>query len=1156
MKKIAITALGMGLSIAFAQGQSFVPNVIPPSPNAAALGKYVDQPVSLYTGLPSIGVPIYELQSNVATGPISLSYHAAGNKVGDIASWVGLGWSLNAGGVITRSVKGLPDEDVSQGFWANRTKYAAYGTNPNKFNFSAVPNATTWQSDIVQLAEGATDFEQDVFMVNALGRSYKLLFKADGKIVTIPQSDVKITLKNDFGNIWQWEIVLEDGTILNFGEATALVNTKFDYREAVIADGSNIASSWYLRSITKPSSSTESVLFSYIRSNNTYYDSGFSESDAIKVEDQGVNIIHTASQIKAQVRKSSILQLNKISSINTEVIFEQDINLRQDLDSTFALKQIKVMAKGVSVPVEVFRFNYGYSTAPQGGKEYNPQNKASFSKRLKLTSFEKWGNGTSTTPQSWVFEYNPTLLPSRRSFAMDNFGYFNGAITNSSLLPPYYLNINNSVLSSLSKVPIGFFPPNHDFSANKEMDATALKAEILTKVILPTKGYTVYSYEPNVITVNNTKVQNNSSSVNISSASSPVVLTKQITFSTSQKQYAKILIGGTVNQNYLNKFADVVNTIPLVSAVLRNANNEVLWARTFKKGELVNSTTISETKYLNLSTVGNFTLTLSVKNPENVAVALDDFSVYCEVNYQTELPVAPRDEYVGGLRIANISSYDGPDKKIEQNFKYEEPLVLNSISTEDFIENTTEYVLIGPAAGSLSNPISVLDKLSTSTISLILTVGNGISISNEANHYVLKETSFTNVAEQTTVKKFDVFRRNSASLAFLGAIQGGTVGYGKVTMTNGPLTATLGKTVSYFMNVPDSSPSDPKLMPYITPDSRESLRGLLTKQQDFNANSQVVKEIENKYNYITSVSIEVIKAQKKVKYLDCGIAPYGQGCCLSTVGFCDVAYSLFSITSLQVNKVSTVQKIFDLNGQNPVVSASNFYYSNITNPNNGGLYTALVKTASNQSESVTTSNPPDSLFLYRFNRQKEIILKYTFDFTDAMSQQMVAKNMIASPLEEQTQLRKGIGTNPSIIVIQWKRTNFNIFNNLFILPSTVQTKFASSPIPITEVTFNTYDASGNLLSYTERNGITTNLGYFGVADIGKVNLVKSKTIGVGTTLAQTTSIDYYPLIGLKQSTSANGLTTSYQYDNFNRLIAIRDPNNNLVKSYSYNYRNQ
>jgi hypothetical protein len=39
------------------------PKVVPPSPNAAALGKYGGIPVSAYTGVPDISISLYQIAS-------------------------------------------------------------------------------------------------------------------------------------------------------------------------------------------------------------------------------------------------------------------------------------------------------------------------------------------------------------------------------------------------------------------------------------------------------------------------------------------------------------------------------------------------------------------------------------------------------------------------------------------------------------------------------------------------------------------------------------------------------------------------------------------------------------------------------------------------------------------------------------------------------------------------------------------------------------------------------------------------------------------------------------------------------------------------------------------------------------------------------------
>lgn len=66
--------------------------------------------VNEFTGQFTYNLPIMEVPGpNGSSYPITLTYHSGGGLEDD-ASWVGHGWSLNAG-AINRSVRGLPDDD-------------------------------------------------------------------------------------------------------------------------------------------------------------------------------------------------------------------------------------------------------------------------------------------------------------------------------------------------------------------------------------------------------------------------------------------------------------------------------------------------------------------------------------------------------------------------------------------------------------------------------------------------------------------------------------------------------------------------------------------------------------------------------------------------------------------------------------------------------------------------------------------------------------------------------------------------------------------------------------------------------------------------------------------------------------------------------------
>jgi hypothetical protein len=80
------------------------------TPNASALNKFEDIPVDLFTGTPGINVPLLNVVYNTVNVPVALSYNAGGIRVSEQPGVAGLGWSLVAGGQITRKVNGMQDE--------------------------------------------------------------------------------------------------------------------------------------------------------------------------------------------------------------------------------------------------------------------------------------------------------------------------------------------------------------------------------------------------------------------------------------------------------------------------------------------------------------------------------------------------------------------------------------------------------------------------------------------------------------------------------------------------------------------------------------------------------------------------------------------------------------------------------------------------------------------------------------------------------------------------------------------------------------------------------------------------------------------------------------------------------------------------------------
>ena len=88
-----------------------LPQVVPPSPTVANLMAFEEVPINYYTGQPNITLPLFSkaLGDGLSVN-IALQYHTSGTKIDNISGWTGTGWSLVAGGSISRTVRGVPDE--------------------------------------------------------------------------------------------------------------------------------------------------------------------------------------------------------------------------------------------------------------------------------------------------------------------------------------------------------------------------------------------------------------------------------------------------------------------------------------------------------------------------------------------------------------------------------------------------------------------------------------------------------------------------------------------------------------------------------------------------------------------------------------------------------------------------------------------------------------------------------------------------------------------------------------------------------------------------------------------------------------------------------------------------------------------------------------
>ncbi len=455
------------------QISKLVPKPAQQSPNVAAIQKYGDFNVNLYTGIPDISIPLFEIQSGEITVPIVLSYHAGGIRYTDRASWVGLGWSVQVGGQITRTIQGKPDESS---FLAGTNNYAV-----DTYDFC---NNFYYKE---HTASGSNDREPDLFSYSFPGASGRFVLRQGGlPPLLFPESAIQVTRNPNY-----YDITDTKGMMYRFGsDWTGGYNAK----ESMSAfSGSGTTSgvvTWYLQEIKSPNTD-DYVTF-------RYQDVG---SFIVNEIESNISLMDNCA-----TSNSSVLPCTSYSPVTT-LVSTSNSSTQMGIDSImFNTGKVKFItgASRTDVPggsslkrlskIEVYsKVNNSYVLL----KSFTFLNSGNFKlavnnadARLKLDGLEI-RDGSNTLINKYGFTYNTTTFSwdqAEGSFRRDLFGFYNGKATNTNLIPKETVQYRAQSFHAPTDLDIG--------GADRSTDTTFYKEGILKRITFPTGGYTEFQFEP------------------------------------------------------------------------------------------------------------------------------------------------------------------------------------------------------------------------------------------------------------------------------------------------------------------------------------------------------------------------------------------------------------------------------------------------------------------------------------------------------------------------------------------------------------------------------------------------------------------------------------------------------------------------------------
>lgn len=671
----ALCLVLMALCSVMASGQTLeydaeFPPYTPKSPTAYAFAKYVDYPVSHYTGIPNISIPLYDITVGSLNIPISLSYHASGITANQEATRVGLGWNLNAGGVISRTIKCGDDFLEHTG---PHSLYNGYFEVCEAKEPISSPDFFWVDKEFCLMS----DAEPDIYFYSLPGSGGKFVFGKDSIPVMFDKGDhVKIRLNNingrvkDFhvwdtqGNLYvfdkreeTWSYGRTGGFHMNHTLSTGVWDVTGQTEIHQVFDSPlQYVSSWYLSRII--TNTNDTVDFTYevehyqlpvqetaVKQNFLSYSgdpaAGDNSFGGTRASYSCSKTVIRSYRLTGIVWKGGRMELGYTD--------REDIVGYGSNGSAKKVSTLKVYNTAGAL-VKDLAFRYDYFNHLKTGPYVHVE------KRLKLTALED-----CLTDTSYGFGYLEGDLPKKNTRNTDYWGYYNGSSQGVNFYPS---TVHNGTIYT---------------GGDKDPDFNFMKRGTLETILWPTGGTTRFVYETNKFHADS--YYENRMSHNYLSIYKGVYGEHYLDYPETQTDTLVLDKRTTVTLRQFFEYTGI-HSIGEEGNKFGNTNYPVFTiSRLESSGTLTRLYTypipveLKEESYYNGA---NETITLNAGTYVLKALQVVD-EMYCEMYYGCEKKVLVQGEEIegGGLRIARIEgertvsyTYDDAQQMVQPVYSY------------------------------------------------------------------------------------------------------------------------------------------------------------------------------------------------------------------------------------------------------------------------------------------------------------------------------------------------------------------------------------------------------------------------------------------------------------------------------------------------------